>query len=141
VRSGSAAWFVSLRFCACKREVVDGSETTISTAANVLRSSANGATVRGGAHIGQSRECEACSRNHGIIIVMYYNDHAPPDLHAKCGSYEITVRIRDGLVEGRFPQRAPMLVSAWYSSRRVSLLEDWNLARQHQPLRPSEPLE
>ena len=81
------------------------------------------------------------SRFHGIVIVMYYNDHAPPHFHARCGSHEITVRIMDGLVEGRFPQRALRLVLQWYSIHHVSLLEDWNLARQHQPLRPIDPLE
>ena len=46
------------------------------------------------------------SRFLGIVISMYYNDHAPPHFHARYGSYEITVQIETGIVEGRFPRRA-----------------------------------
>ena len=55
------------------------------------------------------------SRFLGIVIAMYYNDHAPPHFHAKYGAFEITVRIADGFVEGQFPQRALNLVLEWYS--------------------------
>ena len=41
-----------------------------------------------------------------MVIAMYYNDHIPPHFHARHGSFEITVRIADGVVEGRFPRRA-----------------------------------
>ena len=37
------------------------------------------------------------SRFLGIVIAMYYNDHAPPHFHAKYGAFEITVRIADGV--------------------------------------------
>ena len=42
------------------------------------------------------------SRFLGIIIAMYWNDHAPPHFHAKYGEYEVKVFIVDGIVEGRF---------------------------------------
>lgn len=72
---------------------------------------------------------------------MYYNDHAPPHFHAKYGGYEITVRIADGVVEGRFPRRAMNLVLEWFSRHQTELLDDWNLARARKALRPIEPLE
>ena len=46
------------------------------------------------------------SRFLGIIITMYWEDHAPPHFHAKYGGYEITVDIKSGVVEGKFPKRA-----------------------------------
>ncbi len=29
----------------------------------------------------------------GILIVMYYNDHAPPHFHAKYGEHEALIQI------------------------------------------------
>jgi hypothetical protein len=81
------------------------------------------------------------SRFLGIVIAMYYNDHSPPHFHAHYGDYLVTVRIADGLVEGRFPRRALKLVLEWYESHQAELLEDWNLARDRKPLRPVDPLE
>ena len=44
------------------------------------------------------------SRFLGIVIVMYYNDHAPPHFHARYGTFEITVRIADGVERGLEPR-------------------------------------
>ena len=38
------------------------------------------------------------SRFLGILISMYWNDHAPPHFHARYGEYEITVDILTGVV-------------------------------------------
>jgi hypothetical protein len=46
------------------------------------------------------------SRFLGIVITMYWQDHAPPHFHAKYGEYKITVDIQTGVVEGKFPKRA-----------------------------------
>jgi hypothetical protein len=81
------------------------------------------------------------SRFLGIVIAMYYNDHAPPHFHAKYGNYEVTVRLADGVVEGRFPRRALNLVLEWYNLHESELREDWDLARQRKILRPIDPLE
>ncbi|MCB1054135.1 MAG: DUF4160 domain-containing protein [Acidobacteria bacterium] len=81
------------------------------------------------------------SRFLGILIAMYYNDHAPPHFHAKYGAYEVVVRIDDGVVDGRFPRRALNLVLEWYDLHRSELAENWDLARQRKPLRRIDPLE
>lgn len=31
----------------------------------------------------------------GILILMYYNDHAPPHFHAKYAEYEALIRIEE----------------------------------------------
>jgi len=81
------------------------------------------------------------SRFLGIVIAMYYNEHAPPHFHAKYGNYEVTVRLADGVVEGRFPRRALNLVLEWYNLHEGELRQDWDLARQRKTLRPIDPLE
>jgi hypothetical protein len=46
------------------------------------------------------------SRFLGIVIAMYYRDHAPPHFHAIHGEYEATVEVESGVVNGGFPRRA-----------------------------------
>lgn len=81
------------------------------------------------------------SRFFGIIIYMYYRDHAPPHFHAEYGEYEITVEIESGKVVGEFPRRGLHLVLEWYSLKREELVENWRLAREKLPLKPIAPLE
>jgi hypothetical protein len=81
------------------------------------------------------------SRFLGILIVMYYRDHGAAHFHAKYGTHEITVRLADGIVEGRFPRRALSHVMEWYALRRDGLSENWDLARSRKPLKRISPLE
>ena len=81
------------------------------------------------------------SRFLGIVIRMYYRDHAPPHFHAEYGEYEITVEIDSGVVQGKFPRRALSAVLDWFSLHQQELAENWALARQELPLRKIEPLE
>lgn len=41
------------------------------------------------------------SRFDGIVVRMYYRDHAPPHFHAEYGDFEIVVEIASGNVRGR----------------------------------------
>src|SRR5436190_1736730 len=54
---------------------------------------------------------------------------SPPHFHARYGDYEISVRIEDGLVEGRFPRRALAHLLEWYQMHRGELADNWELAR------------
>lgn len=77
----------------------------------------------------------------GIVIYMLYDDHSPPHFHAEYGEYRIKVEIQSGVVEGRFPRRAMRAVMEWHELQRDELLANWDLARQHQPLKKIPPLE
>ena len=88
-----------------------------------------------------ARTMPEISRFLGVVIAMYYREHAPPHFHAVYGDYGITVRIKDGVVQGRFPRRALRLVLEWYSFHQAELLENWRLARERKPLRCIAPLE
>jgi hypothetical protein len=81
------------------------------------------------------------SRFLGIVITMYYRDHAPAHFHAEYGEFEITVAIATGVVTGQFPRRALHLVLEWYALHEEELAEDWRLAAQKLPLKPIAPLE
>lgn len=81
------------------------------------------------------------SRFLGIVIGMFYREHAPPHFHAVYGEFEITVEIETGIVTGRFPQRALGFVLEWAGLHRDELRENWQLAREGQRLRQIPPLE
>ena len=81
------------------------------------------------------------SRFLGIIIAMYWDDHAPPHFHAKYGEYEITVNILTGVVEGQFPKRALHHVLEWYELHREELIENWELCQKDEDPKAIKPLE
>lgn len=81
------------------------------------------------------------SRFLGIVIGMFYSDHAPPHFHARYGEHEVTVRIDDGAVEGRFPRRALALLLEWHALHREELRDNWERVRTRKPLQTIEPLE
>ena len=59
------------------------------------------------------------SRFLGIIIAMYYNDHAPPHFHARYGEFEAVIAIATGdVVAGSLPRRALALVREWRELHR-----------------------
>lgn len=82
------------------------------------------------------------SRFFGIIIAMYYNDHAPPHFHAKYGGEQASIRIDTGqILDGALGTRALRLVDEWRLLHEAELLDDWNRAQARQPLCRIEPLE
>ena len=82
------------------------------------------------------------SRFFGIVIRMFYDDHAPPHFHATYGSSNVVIGLPDLLVlEGRLPPRALGLVMEWAALHREELLADWTLARSRTRLKAIAPLE
>ena len=82
---------------------------------------------------------EIC-RFYGLIIFMNYNDHNPPHFHVWYGDYKAIVTIENGIVEGRMPKRALKMIFDWLEKHKTELMEDWELARKHEPLKRIEPL-
>jgi hypothetical protein len=81
------------------------------------------------------------SRFYGIVIRMYFADHAPPHFHAVYGGEEAVVAIADSTVlHGVVPERALRLVREWTELHREELLDDWRRAQQPNPLLPIDPL-
>jgi hypothetical protein len=54
------------------------------------------------------------SEFYGVVIAMYYDDHAPPHFHAYYGEYMAVVGIRSiRVLRGWLPRRAQGLVFEW----------------------------
>ena len=78
----------------------------------------------------------------GIVIAMYYNDHAPPHFHARYGEHEAVIGIDPlTLKEGSLPRRALGMVLEWASTHPDELAENWELARNALPFKKITPLE
>jgi predicted pyridoxine 5'-phosphate oxidase superfamily flavin-nucleotide-binding protein len=82
------------------------------------------------------------SRFLGIVVAMFYSDHAPPRIHVRYGGHKATIAIDPpALLEGALPPRALGLVVERATLHRAELLADWARARAQQPLLPAPPLE
>lgn len=79
---------------------------------------------------------------YGIIIRMFFNDHAPPHFHAQYGSHQAEMDIRTlQVLAGYLPPRALALASEWGRAHQAELLSNWELCRLHQFPKPVAPLE
>ena len=79
---------------------------------------------------------------YGILIQMFWGDHAPPHFHALYAEYEVLIDIHTlEVVRGTMPRRALALILEWASQHRAELLEDWNLCEQNQSPKKISPLE
>ena len=73
---------------------------------------------------------------YGIVIYMYYSDHAPPHFHAIYGEFEAEILIRSAVVlNGHLPRRAMSLVREWTNKYKKELEENWERAVTHEKLR------
>jgi hypothetical protein len=82
------------------------------------------------------------SRFFGIIITMYYDEHNPPQFHARYGKEKVAIGIESlEVLEGRLPPRALGLVVEWASEHQAALLANWNAMENGQPPHDIDPLQ
>jgi hypothetical protein len=73
---------------------------------------------------------------------MYFSDHNPPHFHAIYGRYDAAIDIATGeIVKGSLPSRTRGLVAEWAGLYRQELSDNWERARNHDPLLWIPPLE
>ncbi len=83
---------------------------------------------------------EIC-RFYGIIIYMYWKDHAPAHFHARYGEFEAQITINNyTLLKGVLPPKAYALVVEWAIIHQQELLENWEKAIKVIPFEKIEPL-
>jgi len=79
---------------------------------------------------------------YGILIQMFWNDHAPPHFHARYAGDEALIDIRTlEIIRGGLPRRAKLLALEWASEHRAELLENWERCSQNQHPNEIEPLD
>ena len=78
----------------------------------------------------------------GIVIQMFWREHAPPHFHVLYGEYEAQIDIRTlELIVGSLLKRALNMTVEWALEHRQELMEDWNLCQAKQQPKKIQPLE
>ncbi len=63
---------------------------------------------------------------YGILIEMYFGDHAPPHFHAEYSEFSAKISINDlGILQGHLPPKALALIIEWASIHREELINNW----------------
>ena len=86
-------------------------------------------------------EMPEISRFFGIVITMYYDDHARPHFHARFGGQAIAIEIDGDGVSGSFPPHRLTLLFEWRDRHREELRANWNRLRAGEAPLPISPLE
>lgn len=72
---------------------------------------------------------------------MFYRDHNPPHFHAVYAQYEALIDIeKNELFSGYLPPRVLGIVTEWTALHQKELMENWERARNQEPLMNIEPL-
>ena len=74
-----------------------------------------------------------------LVILMNYNDHAPPHVHIKyqgdVRSYRLEIRTRLWMKSRKvLPSTLRKLVEAWVEAHEQELIEQWQNAQDNQPV-------
>ena len=70
------------------------------------------------------------SRFYGIVIRMYFADHAPPHFHAEYSGQEVKIDIQTlAVISGKLPGRALGLIVEWATLHQAELVELWKKPR------------
>jgi hypothetical protein len=108
-------------------------------ARNSLHSSADDAASAGRGH--DADDVPEVSRFHGIVISMFFADHARPHFHARSGGESIAIEIDGDGIRGSFPPNRLPLLFAWRELHRAELRANWERLRRGEQPQPIEPLE
>jgi hypothetical protein len=83
---------------------------------------------------------EIC-RFYGIVIKMYFADHAPPYFHAEYAEFEARVAINNlAVLTGTLPPRAMGLVAEWATIHQGELQALWERASRLEAITRLDPL-
>lgn len=78
----------------------------------------------------------------GIIVRMFFDDHAPPHFHAEHQGQEALVNLDGQIIEGEISSpRARRLIKEWAKIHRSELDLNWRRAKRLKPLVQIAPLE
>ena len=81
------------------------------------------------------------SRFYGIVICIFYNDHAPPHFHVSYAGEKAVIDIETlSIIQGGLQARALGLVVEWASTHQAELFFAFDQAAQLQPPLKIEPL-
>lgn len=78
---------------------------------------------------------------YGILIQMFWNDHAPPHFHVRYAEHRAQIDIQTlAIIEGALPRRALGMVQEWATQHQDELQENWELCVRKQSPKKIDPL-
>ena len=78
---------------------------------------------------------------YGILIKMFFDEHAPPHFHAEYAEYKAVIDIQKlEVTRGKMPRRAQELILDWAELHQQELLEDWELCQKQVQPKAIQPL-
>ena len=78
---------------------------------------------------------------YGIIIQMFWDEHAPPHFHATYGEFKGSIDIQAlKMVKGDLPKNALRLILEWAKIHQQELMVDWDLCQNEKAPKKIEPL-
>jgi hypothetical protein len=78
---------------------------------------------------------------YGILVKMYWDDHAPPHFHVEYAEYRAQYQIETlELLRGTLPRRAHALILEWAALHRAERMENWKLCESKQHPKAISPL-
>jgi hypothetical protein len=70
---------------------------------------------------------------YGMMIQMFFDDHAPPHFHVNYAEHSATLNIQTlDVIQGSLPRTALSLVREWAKQHQTELTENWTLCAQMQ---------
>jgi hypothetical protein len=81
------------------------------------------------------------ARFFGIVVRMYYEDHAPPHVHIEHQDDRALLDFQGNILHGTLASRTALrLVREWIDRHLAELEDDWARARSGRELKKIEPL-
>lgn len=79
---------------------------------------------------------------YGLLIKMFFDDHAPAHFHVEYAEFKAVIDIKKlELIERSLPCRAQELALDWAELHQAELLEDWELCSAKQQPKKIPPLQ
>jgi hypothetical protein len=79
---------------------------------------------------------------YGILIRMFYDDHAPPHFHAAYGDQKAVIQIETlAVMKSNMSRRALGFVLEWAELHQDALRENWQRTQSGVPLIMLQPLD
>jgi hypothetical protein len=70
---------------------------------------------------------------YGIVVQMYWRDHAPPHFHAYYQGFEGLFDISTGeVIAGQLPPKPRKIVKEWAALNQSELLENWERGKRRE---------
>jgi hypothetical protein len=78
---------------------------------------------------------------YGMMIQMFFRDHAPPHFHVRYAEHRAQINIQTlDVIQGNLPRTALALVRQWAKDHQTELMENWTLCAQMQSPKNIAPL-